>query len=80
MPIVALAFGIAAALGGVALVAAYVWEAVVTRWGEPDQSLLLWYLPILFLGVIGVRIGLAAGTWGLARLRSAGPMPPGSTP
>jgi hypothetical protein len=42
LPVVALLFGLVAALVGMVLVAAYFLEAVVARLGEPDQSLLLW--------------------------------------
>ena len=43
---------------GVIFVLMYVWEAIVSRFGEPDQSLLFWYLPILFLGLIASAGGL----------------------
>jgi hypothetical protein len=72
LPVVALLFGLVAALVGMVLVAAYFLEAVVARLGEPDQSLLFWYLPILFFGLVGVAIGLAAGTWGIFHLRTTG--------
>ena len=62
--VVALLFGVVAALVGAGLVAAYFLEAVVARLGDPDQSLLFWYLPILFLGLAGLAIGLAAGANG----------------
>jgi hypothetical protein len=72
LPVSALLFGFVCALTGVALVAGYFLEAVVARLGEPDQSLLFWYLPILFLGLIGVAIGLAASIWGILRWRRLG--------
>jgi hypothetical protein len=72
LPVVAVLFGVVCALAGVALVAAYFLEAVVARLGEPDQSLLFWYLPILFLGLIGVVIGFTAGVWGIFRLPRMG--------
>ena len=68
-PVVALLFGGGAALIGTGLVAAYFLEAVLARLGEPDQSLLFWYLPILFIGLVGLGIGLAAAAWGIRRLR-----------
>ena len=68
----ALLFGVVAALFGAGLVAAYFLEAVVARLGDPDQSLLFWYLPILFLGLAGLAVGLAAGAWGIRRLRRIG--------
>ena len=59
------------ALTGMAFAARYVLEAVVKRRGEPDQSLLFWYLPILFMGAGGLVLGLAAALWGVRRLRQA---------
>lgn len=47
----------------------YVWSAVIARIGEPDQSLLFWYLPFLFIGVMGLALGLAAVVLGSNRLR-----------
>jgi hypothetical protein len=70
--IVALLSGVVVALVGVGLVAAYFLEAVVARRGDPDQSLLFWYLPILFLGLAGLAVGLAASGWGILRLRRIG--------
>lgn len=64
-----LAFGALLSITGVAFVAMYVFEAIVLRAGEPDQSLLFWYLPILFLGLIGLVIGLGASIWGIKKLR-----------
>jgi cytochrome oxidase assembly protein ShyY1 len=50
----------------------YVLEAIVARIGEADQSLLFWYLPILFIGLIVLAIGLGLGIWGARRLRKKG--------
>jgi len=57
-------------LVGASFVLMYFWEAVFTRIGDPDQSLIFWYLPILFLGLIGVLGGLALLTRGINRLRN----------
>lgn len=65
----ALAIGVLMILAGVALILMYVIEAVVMRWGNPDQSLIFWYLPLLFMGLIGAGIGLGIGLWGLRRIR-----------
>ena len=70
LPIVALCFGVAATLVGLVLTGAYVLEAVIERRGEPDPSLLFWYLPILLIGMVSVVTGLAASVWGFVRLRS----------
>jgi len=37
--------------------------------GEPDQSLLFWYLPILFIGLFGIIIGATIGILGYVSLR-----------
>ncbi len=42
---------------GLILVAMYFWEGVISRWGEADQSLLFWYLPLLFIGIFSVAGG-----------------------
>jgi hypothetical protein len=69
LPCGVLVFGSSIAIMGATFVAMYVLHAVVARVGEPDQSLLFWYLPILFLGMIGIVIGLGMSTWGVNRLR-----------
>lgn len=35
---------------GAGFIAMYVWEGVISPLGDPDQSLLFWYLPVLFIG------------------------------
>jgi hypothetical protein len=70
-----LLFGIGAALLGLALIAGYFLDAVVGRWGKPDQSLLFWYLPILFMGLGSMAIGFVAGRWGILRLRAVSRRP-----
>ena len=42
--------GLITVLGGV-FIGMYIWEAIISRMGEPDQSLIFWYLPILFIGI-----------------------------
>lgn len=69
LPYGAVAFGSAMILVGAAFVVMYVAEAVVARASEPDQSLLFWYLPILFLGLTGIVIGAGVGVWGISRLK-----------
>jgi hypothetical protein len=71
LPIAALCFGVVATVVGLILAGMYILEAVIGRRGEPDQSLLFWYLPILFIGVASVVAGLAASLWGFVRLRRA---------
>ena len=56
-----------ASLLGVVLVGGYVWEAVILRIGDPDQSLLFWYLPLLFIGMLCFMIGIALIRYALKR-------------
>lgn len=58
-------------LAGIVCIVMYVLEAIVARLGEPDQSLLFWYLPILFIGIIGTVVGLGIGLWGVISLRKS---------
>ena len=69
LPIAALCIGVAATLVGLVLTGAYILEAVIERRGEPDQSLLFWYLPILFIGMVSIIAGLASSVWGFVHLR-----------
>jgi hypothetical protein len=68
----AMGAGITLGLTGAALIVAYVLEAIVARAGDPDQSLLFWYLPFLLFGLIGLATGLRMSFWALARLRKYG--------
>lgn len=54
---------------GAALVVMYAWNGVITRIGEADQSLIFWYLPVLFMGLILMAIGWALGTRGWDQFR-----------
>ena len=72
LPCGALAFGILTFVIGSVFVVMYVSQAIITRLGEPDQSLLFWYLPFLFIGIIGIVLGIGMGvlvTIGLRRIR-----------
>lgn len=42
---------------GIVFSALYILEAFIKRVGEPDQSLIFWYVPILFIGLICFGIG-----------------------
>ena len=68
-PCGALVVGSLIILIGIGFTVAYVLEAIVVRLGEPDQSLLFWSLPILFMGLTGIVIGSGIGVWGVIRLR-----------
>lgn len=58
-------------VAGTAFVLMYFWHAIVARIGEPDQSLIFWYLPVLFIGLAGCGAGLALYRWGAKRLRQS---------
>lgn len=45
------------AILGLLLVSTYVWEAVIVPWGQPDQSLLYWYLVFLLAGLGLLKAG-----------------------
>jgi hypothetical protein len=68
-PSLALIAGIVLNIIGTLLIVGYIMEAYVARIGEPDQSLLFWYLPLLFVGLIAFVTGLSTGIWGFIRLR-----------
>jgi hypothetical protein len=68
-PSVALISGIVLIIIGALLITGYIIEAYVARRGEPDQSLLFWYLPLLMVGLIVLGIGVGTGIWGFGRLR-----------
>jgi hypothetical protein len=43
---------------GCVLIGSYLWAAVIVPWGEPDQSLLYWYLFLPLLGLLSLRAGI----------------------
>jgi len=51
------------------LIGGYFFAAVLGRWGDPDQSLLFWSLPLLFIGLACLGPGLVAGIWSVRQLR-----------
>lgn len=63
-------FGAGIAFLGIIFVVMYIMEGIIKRIGEPDQSLLFWYLPVLFIGVICVILGLSLFMWGFKFRRS----------
>lgn len=68
-PIIVLILATLLSIMGAGLVATYILEAVIARRGEPDQSLLFWYLPFLFFGIIGLVSGLSMGVWSFKDLK-----------
>ena len=55
---------------GLAFAAMYIYGAIIARWGEADQSLLFWHLPILSLGIFSIAVGLFMSFWGINRIKS----------
>ena len=55
---------------GLVFVAMYIWEGIISRLGEPDQSLLFWYLPLLFIGIVVGRLGLYLLFLGIRNLKT----------
>ena len=67
---VLLALALCCLLSGLGLIAGYFYWAVIERIGEPDQSLLFWYLPFLFTGVMAAMLGFGFGVMGAASFRT----------
>ena len=78
-PSIVLIFGIVISIVGAILIIGYILEAYVARRGDPDQSLLFWYLPLLFVGFISFTTGLSASIWGFNSLRKINMKKPFST-
>ena len=57
-------------LSGAVFVVLYVYEGVILPWGRSDQSLLFWYLPLLFIGFLAVMLGVLILARGLVRLKT----------
>ncbi len=62
-------------VSGAVFIGMYIWGAVISRLGEADQSLVFWYLPILFIGAGAVLGGLFMFRQGLARTRNKQAVP-----
>lgn len=56
---------------GLLLAGSYIFSAVIERIGEPDQSLLFWYLPLLLVGIMALIMGSALTLIGILRLRAS---------
>lgn len=57
LPLAALMGGVLSVFIGVYSIGLYVSEAVLARMGDPDQSLMFWYLPFLLFGVMVLALG-----------------------
>jgi hypothetical protein len=49
--------GMGCLFAGILLVGEYVWQAVIERWGLPDQSLLFWLSILPLLGIPLIAVG-----------------------
>ena len=65
----AVIFGVIAFLTGLMFIILFIVKAIVERIGEADQSLLFWYLPLLLIGIAGVKLGAGFFIWGFINLR-----------
>ena len=54
---------------GLGFIAMYIWEGIILRLGEPDQSLIFWYLPLLFIGLLGFASGIALFIFAYQKLK-----------
>jgi hypothetical protein len=63
--------GIIISLAGLLLIAVYTLKAVIERAGEPDQSLIFWYIPFLLIGVITLIMGVSFSIWGMSSIRKS---------
>lgn len=69
--IVRIISGITLALVGLLFIGAYVSEAIIAPLGESDQSLLFWYLPLLFVGLFTVALGVLIAWVGYREYKSS---------
>ena len=47
---------------GVAALKWYIWDVAIQQADEPDRSMLFWGIPIAFIGVAALAVGVALGT------------------
>ena len=64
-----LAVGGVLCAAGLAFMGMYLFGAVIEYWDGPDRSPLFWYLPILFIGIFGLVLGVGVVSWGISGLR-----------
>lgn len=68
-PVIAVVIGVLLFVPGIFFSALYISEAVLKKWGDADQSLVFWYLPLLFTGLGAILSGVLLSVWGCKRLR-----------
>lgn len=57
---------------GLAAVFTYIWAAIIVPWGEPDQSLLFWYLVFPLLGLMLLKAGILMAVTGYREWKVSG--------
>ena len=80
LPSIGLILGIPISLVGLIFIYMYINSAIIERWGEGDQSLLFWYVPILFIGIIVTGAGLTSCLLAGIALRNRPCKPPPTPP
>jgi len=70
IPIIAVIAGILTFILGVCFSAMYIFEGIIKTRGDADQSLVFWYLPLLFMGLGGISSGALLSFWGRKKLRT----------
>ena len=72
LSLVSLGGGASLLVVGVVAMKWYTWDVVVGLAGEPDRSMLFWGLPILFVGILAVTVGLVLIVVAIRGIRSRG--------
>jgi hypothetical protein len=54
---------------GIGFCVLYFVEGIFRRIGEADQSLMFWYLPVLFIGIFSASAGWALVAWARKRIK-----------
>ena len=70
LSLVSLVGGASFLVVGVVAMKWYAWDVVIGLAGEPDRSMLFWGLPILFIGILAVTVGLVLIVAAIRGIRS----------
>lgn len=55
---------------GLAALKWYIWDIVIQEAGESDRSMLFWGIPVVFIGVAALAIGIALAGFASRQIRS----------
>ena len=61
--------GLLLCVTGIIFCVEYVFEAYISRIGDPDQSLLFWYIPLLIIGIFAFSAGMVLTNNTINRLK-----------